>query len=304
MHRISRIGVPLAALVTVAALATPAAATGSDSVILLPGASSAEGIAAGKGTTFYAGDLFRGDIFRGDIRRGSAAPFIDAPDGRLAVGMAADVRHDLLFVAGGPGKAYVYDTRTRATVASYDFADPAASFINDVALTPFGAYFTDSLQAKLFFVPLVHGRPGPFRTLALSGPAADLSGAFNLNGIRAVDNGRALIVAHTTLGQVFTVNPVTGASALIAGVSVPIADGLELDGRRLWVVQNSNNKITEWRLRGDLSAGTLTETITSNDFHVPTTAALFGHRLAAVNSHFDTGNPPTSATYEVVVVHS
>ncbi|MFL6144023.1 MAG: hypothetical protein ACJ72N_19435 [Labedaea sp.] len=304
MLRIGRIGVPLAALAIVSSLATPASATGADSVILLPGASSAEGVAAGKGTTFYAGDLFRGDIFRGDIRRGAAARFIDAPDGRMAVGMAADVRHDLLFVAGGPGKAYVYDTRTRATVASYDFADPAASFINDVALTPFGAYFTDSLQAKLFFVPLVHGRPGPFRALVLSGPAADTSGAFNLNGIRAVDNGRALIVAHTALGQVFTVNPVTGASALIAGVSVPIADGLELDGRRLWVVQNSNNKITEWRLRGDLSAGTLTETITSNDFHVPTTAALFGHRLATVNSHFDTGNPPNSPTYEVVVVHS
>ncbi|HEV2783243.1 MAG TPA: hypothetical protein VGX25_27995 [Actinophytocola sp.] len=295
--------VALLSLVSALSVVAPAGASASaDLVILLPGASGAEGIAAGKGSTFFAGDLFRGDIFRGDARRGTAAPFIDAPDGRMAVGMVADVRHDLLFVAGGPGKAYVYHTRTGATVASYDFADPSASFINDVTLTPFGAWFTDSMQAKLFFVPLIHGVPGPFRTLALSGPAADTSGDFNLNGIRAADFGRTLIVAHSTLGQLFTVNPSTGSSAVIAGVDVPSADGLVLDGRRLWVVQNGQNVISQWRLSGDLRRGTLVEEITSPEFHVPATAALFGDRLAAVNTHFDTGFPPTSPTYEVVVV--
>lgn len=303
MHRIARMAaLPVAALAAVA-LAVPAAAA-ADQVILLPGASGAEGIAAGVGTTFFAGDLFRGDIFRGDIRRGTAELFIDAPDGRMAVGMIADTRHDLLFVAGGPGKAYVYDTRTRATVASYDLADPTTSFVNDVTLTPFGAWFTDSSRPQLYFVPLVHGRPGPFRTLALSGPAADTSGAFNLNGIRSTPSGHTLIVGHSTLGKVITVDPRTGASALIAGVDVPNVDGLVLDGRRLWVVQNSQNMISEWRLSGDLSSGTLTEEITSADYHVPTTAALFGHRLAAVNAHFDTGFPPTSPTYEVIVTHS
>ena len=57
--------VPLA---LVAAVAAPAAASRTAEVIVLPRASSAEGIAAGRGPTFYAGDLFRGDIFRGDIR--------------------------------------------------------------------------------------------------------------------------------------------------------------------------------------------------------------------------------------------
>jgi hypothetical protein len=88
-------------LALVAAVAVPAAASRPAEVIVLPGATSAEGIAAGRGTTFYAGDLFAGDIFRGSIRRGTAQLFIDAPDGRMAVGMAADLRHDLLFVAGG-----------------------------------------------------------------------------------------------------------------------------------------------------------------------------------------------------------
>ena len=112
-------------------------------VIVLPGASSAEGIAAGGGAMFYAGDLVRGDIFRGDLQRGTAELFIEAPEGRMALGMAATVAHDLLFVAGGfKGQGYVYDTRTGATVASYQFGDPATSLVNDVALTDDGAWFT------------------------------------------------------------------------------------------------------------------------------------------------------------------
>jgi hypothetical protein len=71
-------------------------------VIVLPGASSAEGIAAGRGASFFAGDLFDGHIFRGDLQRGTAELFITVPENEhMAVGMAADVAHDLLFVAGG-----------------------------------------------------------------------------------------------------------------------------------------------------------------------------------------------------------
>ena len=101
---------------------------------------SAEGIAKGAGATFYAGDLFGGDIFRGNLQRGTAELFIDAPDGRMAVGMSADLRHGMLFVAGGfRGEAYVYDTRTGITVASYQLGDPASTFINDVTVTRNGA---------------------------------------------------------------------------------------------------------------------------------------------------------------------
>jgi hypothetical protein len=42
--------------------------------------------------------------------------------------------------------------------------------------------------------------------------------------------------------------------------------------------------------------------ITSDLFQVPTTAALFGRRLAVVNAKFDTGIPPTADQYEIVLV--
>src|SRR4029453_10700412 len=123
--RLTRVVLSLLVLSLVAAVAVPAAASQTPQVIVLPGATSAEGIAAGGGATFYAGDLFAGDIFRGNIRRGTAELFIDAPAGRQAVGMAADLRHDLLFVAGGfTGQAYVYDLRSGATRPSTQLRHP------------------------------------------------------------------------------------------------------------------------------------------------------------------------------------
>jgi sugar lactone lactonase YvrE len=301
--RLTRVVLSLLVLWLVAAVALPAAASQTPQVIVLPGATSAEGIAAGRGATFYAGDLFAGDIFRGNIRRGTAELFIDAPAGRMAVGMAADLRHDLLFVAGGfTGQAYVYDLGTGASVASYDLGDPGTSIINDVTVTKAGAWFTDSFQARLYFVPVSRaGVPGPFRTLGLSGPAADTSGEFNLNGIQATANGKTLIVAHSANGQLYTVDPRTGSSATIVGVSVAQVDGIVLQGRRLWAVQNSN-QVTRIRLDGHLRSGVVDKVITSELFQVPATAARFGSRLAVVNAKFDTGIPPTADQYEIVLV--
>ncbi|MFL6226888.1 MAG: hypothetical protein ACJ75K_29805, partial [Actinomycetes bacterium] len=205
------------------------------------------------------------------------------------------------------GQAYIYDTGSGATVASYQFGTPDASLINDVALTKDGAWFTDSFQAQLYFVPVSRaGVPAPtFRTLALSGPAAALigNGAVNLNGIQATANGKTLIVAHSANAQLDTVDPATGASATIAGISVPNVDGILLEAGRLWAVQNFSNQISRIRLRPDLSAGVVEAVITSPLFEVPTTAARFGRRLAVVNAKFDTGIPPTAKQFEVVVVN-
>ena len=294
---------PLLLVALFAALGVPAAAATAE-VIVLPGGSSAEGISAGRGATFYAGDLFAGDIFRGDLQRGTAQLFIDAPAGRMAVGMAADLPHDLLFVAGGlTGQAYVYDARTGTTLASYQFGTPGSTLVNDVAVTNEGAWFTDSFQARLYFVPVGEaGALGVGSILALSGPAADTSGDFNLNGIQATANGKTLIVGHSANGQLYTVDPSSGASATVAGVSVPNVDGIVLQGTRLWAVQNFSNQVARIRLSPNLTSGVVEKVITSNLFQVPATAAIFGSRLAVVNAKFDTGFPPTADQYEVVVV--
>jgi sugar lactone lactonase YvrE len=301
-NRFSRLTV-LAAVALVLS-AAPVGASSKSSVITLPGATSAEGIASGRGSTFYAGDLFTGDIYRGDLQQGTAALFIDAPANRMAAGMKFDPTSGFLYVAGlSTGQGYVYDTATRATVAVYQFSESANTIINDVTLTKAGAWFTDSSQPQLYFVPISHGEPGPFRTLPLSGPAAALTGDFNLNGIASTHDDTTLIVAHTANSSLYTVDPATGASALIAGVSVPNVDGILLDGPRLWAVQNFDNQISEIRLSRDLASGVREKVITSSRFEVPTTMARHGNLLAVVNAKFDTGFPPTATQYEAVIVH-
>ncbi|MGY1728810.1 hypothetical protein ACI79J_17735 [Geodermatophilus sp. SYSU D01062] len=306
-----RAAVLVTGVVALTVTTVPSAAASWSEVIVLPEAESAEGIAEGQGATFYAGEAFTGDIYRGDLDAGTAEEFINIPeDDRWALGMDADLRHGLLYVAGGgTGQAYVYDLDTGATVAVYQFAPPSppgppfTTIVNDVVVTRAGAWFTDSRNGVLYFVPIDRsGKPGEFRTLTLQGPAADTSGDINLNGIDAVRGGRTLIVAHTDNGALYTVDPQTGASAQIAGADLPGVDGIVLQGRRLWAVQNSENQVTELRLRGDLTSASVREVITSDLFAAPATAIRHDGRLAVVNTHFDTGIPPTADQYEVVLV--
>ncbi|WNV75533.1 SMP-30/gluconolactonase/LRE family protein [Geodermatophilus sp. DSM 44513] len=303
------------ALATLAATTVPAAATdrtwtdrpwtdaaADTEVIELPGAGGAEGIAPGGDDTFYAGDLSDGDVYRGDLRRGTAELFIDAPEGRVAVGMDTDPENGLLFVAGGPtGQAYVYDTRSGTTVATYQLGGTTGSFVNDVAVTRDGAWFTDSRAAQLYFVPVDHhGRPGEARTLQLDGPAAELSGQFNLNGIADARYGRVLVVAHSTNQALYTVDPATGDSARIdVGGPLPNADGVEYRDGRVWVVQNRVNQVSRIDLAEDLASGTVEEVITDEDFQVPTTAILWRGGLAAVNAQFELTD---AGPFEVVLV--
>ncbi|NUT72381.1 hypothetical protein [Pseudarthrobacter sp. C4D7] len=277
--------------------ALPASASPPPGEIVFDGATSAEGIAAGEGKTFYAGELATGDIFRGSIRGSTATRFIDAPAGRAAAGMKADTCHNLLFVAGAAtGKAFVYDTDTGAPVADVGLGK---GFINDVTLTSEGAWFTNSAAAELYFLPVGgDGKLGTVKTLALSGPAANLTPGFNLNGIASARDGEVLIVAHSADGALYTVDPETGESAAIEGVSVPFVDGILVRGHTLWAVQNQLNRIARIDLSGDLSSGTVEGTITSGSFDVPTTVALFGSTLAAVNAQFN--RPPSP--FEVVLV--
>jgi len=256
-----------------------------------------EGIAIGTGSTFYAGSLVTGDIYRGDLRTGAGGIFVSAEPGRVAAGLKVDERHHLLFVAGGAtGAAYVYDTRTGASVATVQFGTPGASLLNDVVVTGDGAYFTDSFNPALYKIPIGGGGAlGSGVTIPLTGPAATIvAGSPNLNGIAATTNGKHLIVNHTALGALFAVNPETGVSKRIAvdGLVQGTLDGLLMDGNSVWVVENFANKLVRVLLSHDLSKGEIASVIQSPLFRIPTTVAKHGNDLALVNGRFDLGLPP------------
>jgi hypothetical protein len=279
-------------------LAAPAVAVPRPSSIPLPVDFQPEGIAVGAGNTFYVGSLRTGDIYRGDLRSGKGAIFVDAPAGRVAVGMRVDKGRHWLAVAGGAtGHAYVYDTGDGTTVADLVLGPANVVFSNDVAITRRALYFTDTFAPTIYKVPiLANGTFGATQLITVTGPAgAVVSGGFGLNGIDST-NRRWLIVNHTALGILALVDPNTGVSreiplsgpALAAGT----LDGLQLEGHTAWVVQNFDNSVAQVKLSPKLTSGRVVEVIRSDLFKVPTTVARHGRWLALVNARFDLGLPP------------
>jgi sugar lactone lactonase YvrE len=292
MRRITLLTVwtALAAIVLAAPLG---AGGGFPERIALPDGFRPEGIAIGQGGTFYVGSIPSGAIYRGNLRTGEGSVFIPgAATGRAAIGVEFD--HGLLFVAGGgTGKGFVYSARSGDLLATHTFFTPTApgqTFVNDVAVARGGAYFTDSRRPFLYRV----GEDG-VTAIPLSGDIVYDPAVNNANGIEATPDGKTLIIVQSNTGKVFTVDPESGRTdEIVLNENVERGDGLLLDGRTLYVVQNTFNKIAVIRLERDLASGMVTTHLTDPDFDVPTTIDEFGNRLYAVNARFTT--PPTPET--------
>jgi sugar lactone lactonase YvrE len=271
--------------------------------IPLPDGWRPEGIAVGQGARFYVGSLQDGAILQGDLATGRSRVLVPGTAGTMAVGLEIDQHNRIWTATGGGGGAVVYDARTGARLASFQFvAAGTPTFINDAVATPDAVYFTDSMQPALYVVPLGRGGrlpdPAAVRTLALAGGAADTAG-FN-NGIEATPDGR-LLVGQTRSGKLFEVNPRTGASREVdlGGASVINADGIIRRGRTLYVVQNASNQVAVVRFDARFVSATVVRTITDPALDVPSTAALFGPFLYAVNARFSTPPTPTT-TYDAI----
>ncbi|MEN3358924.1 MAG: hypothetical protein V7637_2906 [Mycobacteriales bacterium] len=273
-------------------------------VISLPDGFQPEGVAIGRGASFYAGSLVDGAIFRGDVITGRGSVLVPGVAGRAATGLEIDARNRLFASGAATGQAHVYDARTGAELASYQFVGPNVGFINDVVVTDTAAYFTDSLNPVLYVVPFGPGgrlpAAGRVRTLPLSGDIVFQDG-FNSNGIETTPDGRQLIVVQSNTAKLFTVAPATGVAReiTIAGGDATDGDGLLRSGHTLYVVQNQLNRVESIRLNGRGSQGTVTGTVTDPALDVPTTIGKFGPFLYAVNARFGTPPEPTTA-YTVV----
>jgi hypothetical protein len=105
-------------------------------------------------------------------------------------------------------------------------------------------------------------------------------GVANLNGI--VAKSGVLIVAQSNTGLLFRVDPTTGIATLINlgdNVTLSNVDGLELQGRTLYAVRNTN-VVTVVQLDSQLAAGTVLGNITDPGLDVPTTGTVAGRRAA------------------------
>lgn len=300
MKRILTIALVLCAL--------PASAVASHSsypeTIPLPNGWQPEGIAT-DGDTFFAGSRATGSIVRGNLKTGNIEPLVTRTDG-AALGMKVDKRDRLFVAGGGTGTARVYDADDGELLKEYALTS-APTFINDVTVTRRAAYFTDSQPPQNLYVLDLCGKrlPREARALSLTG---DLEydndpETFELNGIAATRDGSRLIAVQSRLGKLFLINPRTGDTEEIEGVDVPNGDGLLLDGRTLYVVQNFLNQIAVVRLDRGLDDGRVVDVLTDDDFDIPTTVAegRSGRFLWAVNARFTTPATPTTP-YDVVRV--
>lgn len=293
------------------ALALPVAARSAfPDIIDLPVAFQPEGITGGNGSTFYAGSLADGRVLQGDFRTGEMAILVPGVAGNIAVGLDFDARSGYLFVGGGlNGVGRVYDTADGALLAEYPLLSGGAfgDFINDVIVTRDAAYFTNSFAPELYRVPLGPGGrlpdPGDVSALPLSGDWVQIPGffVFNANGIEATANGRDLIIVNSQGQALYHVEPASGVATQI-DIGGPIlgGDGLVLEGRTLYVVQNFLNQIGVVTLATDLKSGSVGPPLTNPAFDIPTTATRFGDALYAVNAKF--GTPPAGTPYEAVRV--
>lgn len=273
-------------------------------ILQLPDGFQPEGIAIGNDHQFFVGSIITGNIYKGDIQTGEGEVFIIPPFPSQAGGLAFDPRSSYLFVANGMmGAGSVFDTQTSELVHSLNFSAPGTAFINDVTVTLSAAYFTNSFAPVIYKVPLEkNGQlsnpvqvmqinlPGEFSMIP--NPMIPHLGVFS-NGIDATPNGHYLMVASTDRGEIYRVDPNTGETVLLdlGGTLLPFADGILLDGKTLFVVQNLINMVAVIELNDELDSGSLVKTITGSDFGIPTTVAEFGNSLYLVNAHFDLAPP-------------
>ena len=115
----------------------------------------------------------------------------------------------------------------------------STSFVNDVVVTKRAAWFTDSMRAFLYKVPIgPNGELGTPEAVPLTGDIVYQSG-FNVNGIDATPNGKKLIIVQSNTGKLFKVNRSGVARLINLGGATVTGDGLLLHGKRLYAVVRS-----------------------------------------------------------------
>jgi len=276
-----------------------------------PGGSTFEGIGTDQRSgVFYVSEVSGGEIHRGTLDKPATAEWLagDGTDGRYtAVGVTVDAE-GRIYIAGGsnssdhPGEPdlWVYSSTGQLLAALRTGVEGA--FLNDVAIGPDGsAYVTDSTTPRVFKVS--EGTTGWSMSL-WKDASADIAvaGGFNLNGIVATPDRRALLAVQSNTGQLWRFDLRTRAVAEVAVTRADLTtgDGLIIRGREVTAVRNFAHQLTTVRFDQSWTRATLvSETATPAD-KVLTTAKILRGRLLAVDSKFD--ESPATPPYEVIVL--
>jgi hypothetical protein len=248
---------------------------------------------------------FAGAIYKGNLRTGDGAILVP-PTGKPVSGLSYDPRTDYLYAATGfadllSGSSngqgvVVYDASSGDLVTEITFGDGTGTDINDCLVTRMGVYCTDSINPDLYKVVLEEGGRLPSTPVVevIPMPGFEMVDGFNANGLVGGFDGRQLVIVNISTGVLYLVDTESGeASPLkIEGAEqlFPDGDGLYLEGRTLYVLQNFSNKVAVVQLSGDLTGGSFIRNIPGegapNPLNIATTIIGFGNSLYAINTHF------------------
>ncbi|MFB8008721.1 SMP-30/gluconolactonase/LRE family protein [Nocardia sp. NPDC056000] len=320
MPRVTRLrfAVPAAALLLALAACTssqeaaaPTAAPQIRTAFDLPDAKAyPEGIAVdARNGDVYVGSFTNGAIYLAAKDNSKAEVFLPSgTDGRLtANGLRVDTAGRLWVIDHTRGVT-VYDTGTRARLASFALPE-GQPFVNDLTITPDGGvYLTDSVAPVVYRITaaeltdaMAHGGTGELRPFADLGSAKDpaAQSPLLLNGIVSDPEGRYLLVIDMGTGDLYRVGLDTQRGIVKVtqhGDGMINGDGLELRDSTLWVVQNKDNTVSRWTLTDDGKNATQQQRFTDAALAVPTTIAHAGDRALVVISQFDRGGPMGAGT--------
>ncbi len=259
---------------------------------------------------FFVSGAGSGAIYRVDVATGEVTTVLEPGRAQFTtIGLAVD--GDTLWVAGGmSGELLRFDDIGAETFESG--AGPSASFmapyaestfLNDVVVGPDGTvYVTDSRQPFLFHLPPGETEFVPF--VGFVDTPLEYTEGFNANGIVMSEDGSTLLVIQANVGRLFRIDVETEevTEVDLGGTTLPGGDGMVLDGRTLYVVQNGADQISVVELGEDLSTGTVERTITDDRLASSATAALVGDRLLVTNAQFAAMQTGPELPFEVLVV--
>ena len=274
-------------------------------LIPIPVGFEAEGIEMGKDTDFFVGTLSwsgnltnSGAIYKGNLVTGEGQVLV-APTGKDLSGLSYDARTDYLYAATGFAGGFsgpfweqgvkVYAGTSGRLLGEVIFGDDMV--INDVLVTDTAVYCTDSVSTTLYKIPLEDdGKVFSSTVEKIEMTGFEMAEGFNANGLVGDFDGKELVIINITTGVLYLVNTESGAASPvnIQGDEQLFADGdgLYMDGRTLYIMQNFAQKIAVVELSDDLTQGTFVKNIVSDDFSIPTTITGFGNCIYAINTHF------------------
>jgi hypothetical protein len=285
-----------------------------------------EGIEMGRDTDFFVGGnswsgnlTNAGAIYKGNLLTGEGQILVP-PTGKPLSGLSYDARTDYLYAATGFSSGFsgpwweqgvkVYAATSGRLLGEIIFGDNIVA--NDVLVTDKAVYCTDSVSTTLYKIPLENDGKvfsSNFEKIEMTGFEMDPE-SFNANGLVGDFDGKQLVIVNISTGVLYLVDTETGAASPVnvQGEEQLFADGdgLYMDGRTLYIMQNFAQKIAVVELSDDLTQGTFIKNLVSDDFSIPTTITGYGNCIYAINTHFleftAEGADPTSIQSDVVKV--